>query len=164
MKGYILLEASISYIVVSLALVSLLPLFILSIRANKTTENIAVATHLAVELMEEVGTRKWDQKTPNPPQVVAVKSALGPDTDEPPADKRSFNDIDDFHGWTESPPLDPVMRPLAGFERYSRDVAVSYVDPDLKPSSIPTDYKKVTVCARFPASVPVCLDKVFANR
>jgi hypothetical protein len=163
-RGYILLEATIAYVVLSLALVSLLPLFILSIRANAATGRIATAVQLASELMEEVAARRWDQKTPVPPRIVPAGGQLGLDSGEAPADKRVFNDVDDFQGWSESPPQDPLGRPLPGLAGFSRDVAVSYVDAAFQPSTAPTDYKKVTVCARFPSSAPICLERVFTNR
>ena len=164
-RGFILLEASVIYILLSFALVALLPLFILSIRANKNTRHAVAATQLAVELLEEVRLRRWDEQTPRPPLGIAAPSAaMGPDAGETASDKRTFDDIDDFNGWTEAAPLDPVQRPLTGFEGYARDVSVRFVDAALNPAAGPTDYKHVTVCARRPPMKPVCLDTLLSNR
>ena len=114
-RGFVLVEVSITFVVLSLALVALLPVFMLAIRAAKGTERIEVASHLAAELMEEVRIRKWDSATPKPRRHVSKPGALGLETGEVASDKRTFDDIDDFAGWVEPRPLDPLMRPLAAF-------------------------------------------------
>jgi Tfp pilus assembly protein PilV len=162
--GYILLEATVAYVVLALALVSLLPLFILSIRANGASGRIAVAVHLSSELLEEISARRWDEKSGAPPRIVSAKSPLGLDPGDRSGDKSSFNDMDDFSGWSESPPQDPSGRPLPELSAYSRSVTVSFVDEAFKPSPSPTDFKKVTVCTGFSSSVPICLERVFFNR
>lgn len=163
-RGFILIEASISYIVLSLALIALVPLFILSLRANKASEKVAVATHLSQELLEEVRLHRWDQATPAPAVHIAAGGVLGLDAGENGADKRTFNDIDDFNGWSESPPQDPVMRPLPAFSTYSRAVTVRYLDASFAPSASQTDLKQVTVCTTALKMKPVCLDTILANR
>lgn len=163
-RGFILIEASISYVVLSLALVALVPMFILSLRANKASEKTAVAAHLAQELLEEVRLRRWDESTPAPAVHIAAGGSLGADAGENAADKRTFDDIDDFSGWSESPPADPVMRPLPDFSSYSRSVVVGYLDASFQASGSPTDLKQVTVCARAARMNPVCLDTILANR
>ena len=167
-RGFILVEASVVYVILSLALVALLPLFILCFRATQNTSYIMTATQLSSELLEEVRLRKWDQRTSWPPQAVSSGSPhLGPDPGETPGDKRSFNDVDDFDGWAEKPPLGPAMEPMPfGFAAYSRSVKIEYVNPDNpdQPSSSPTDYKRATVCAQSKTSSPVCLQTLFTNR
>lgn len=163
-RGFILIEASISYIVLSLALVALVPMFILSMRANKASEKVAVATHLCQELLEEVRLHRWDEATPAPAVHIAAGGALGVDAGETASDKRTFDDVDDFDGWTESPPQDPVMRPLAAFATYSRSVAVGYLNASFQPAGAPTDLKRVSVCATALKMKPVCLDTILTNR
>lgn len=163
-NGFILVEASIAYIVLALALVSLMPLFILSIRANKNAERVAVATHLSAELMEELRMRRFDERSPVPPAPIATASALGPDSGESPADKATFDDIDDFNGWLESPPSDPLGRPLARFADYRRSVTVGYVNAALNQVSGPDNRKRVAVCTTAPKTKPVCIETLFANR
>ena len=164
-RGFLLVEVSITYVVLSLALVALVPLFILSIRANKKTEQLAVAGFLSQELLEEIRLRKWDQLTPSPSSRIASGSAvLGIDAGEIASDKTTFNDVDDFNGWSESPPTDPLMRPIPGFNAYTRTVTVAYVDSTLAASAAPTDYKQVTACAAAPAMVPACVSTVLVNR
>jgi len=163
-RGFILIEASISYIVLSLALVALVPMFILSLRANAASEKVAVALHLSQELLEEVRLHRWDEATPAPAVHIAAGGALGVDAGENAADKRTFDDVDDFNGWTESPPQDPVMRPLAAFSSYTRTVSVQYLNASFQVSGAPTDLKQVAVCTSAPGMKPVCLDTILSNR
>lgn len=163
-RGFILIEASISYIVLSLALVALVPMFILSLRANAASEKVAAALHLSQELLEEVRLHRWDEATPAPAVHIAAGGALGVDAGENAADKRTFDDVDDFDGWTESPPQDPVMRPLTADSMYTRTVAVRYVNSSFQVSAAPTDLKQVTVCTAAPGMKPVCLDTILSNR
>lgn len=163
-RGFILVEASVTYVVLALALVALMPLFILSIRAAKNARRVAVATHLSVELLEEVRLRRFDEATPTPSAAIATPGALGLDAGETAADKAGFDDIDDFNGWSEAPPKDPVGRVLGAFPSYSRSVTVRYVSSDLSVSGSPTGYKQVTACTLAPSMKPVCLDTLVTNR
>ena len=158
------MEASLTTLVLSLALVALVPLFILSIRANKNMERIKVASQLSVELLEEIRLHRWDEQTPLARKALFVGSEVHLDKGESGSDKRTFDDIDDFNGWTESAPFDPVMRPLAEFAAYSRSVTVMYVNDDMTPASAPTAYKQVTVCTQAPKMIPVCLNSLFTDR
>lgn len=164
-RGFILTEVAIAYIVLTLAIAALVPVFIMAVRANKNTEHTQMAVHLAAELLEEVRLRKWDTNSPSPAAYVTVPSSvLGPEGGESATDKRTFDDVDDFNGWAESGVLDPVMRPLAAFSSYSRSVTVSYVTPALAASGVATDYKRIQACAWTPRISPVCLDTVVTNR
>ncbi|MFH1724271.1 MAG: hypothetical protein ABII00_06575 [Elusimicrobiota bacterium] len=162
-KGSVLIEASFTYVLLSFALVALMSVFLVTIRANKDTERVAAGTQLSVQLLEEVRLRRWDETTPTP-RAPATPSAIGADDGEAAADKAGFDDIDDFDGYSESPPADPLGQPIAEMAGYTRDVAVAYVDSSLQPDAGVTDYKRVTVCSRWPKMRPVCLDTVLTNR
>lgn len=163
-RGFILVEVSITYVILTLALVALLPVFMLAIRSAKGAEQIVAATQLATELMEEVCLRKWDQATPVPGVHISAPGVVGLEAGESVFDKRTFNDIDDFNGWTETPPKDPVMNDMADFKIYTRTVSVQYVDSSLSVSTTTTDYKQVTVCTRTQKMKPICLNTVVTNR
>lgn len=162
--GYVLLEVSVSYILLSLAIVALVPVFILGLKANKTTEKVQTAAYLSQELLEEVRMRKWDEKASGVNQYSGgYSSTLGPDAGESAADKSTFDDIDDFNGWTETTVKDPMNAAVANFPGYTRTVTVSYVDANLNASASPTDYKKIVVCTQIPGRNSVCLTTLATN-
>jgi len=139
----------VAYIVVSLAVISLMTMLVLALRANEASEATLIAAELAAELMEEVKLKKWDATNtylrPGYPSY-SKSSPLGPEGGEDINDKTTFHDLDDFNGYTESPPKDPVGRPLTAFGRYRRTVTMSYVTSSLAPTGSTTNYKLVTVC------------------
>ncbi len=164
-SGFLLLETSLSTFVIMTGLIAVLPLMALCVRASKDIVHVKTATQLSVELLEEIRLHKWDELTPSSLQAISLGTAtLGPDSGETAADKTTFDDLDDFNGWTESPPQDPTMQSLTALTGYTRSVTVSYVDSNLNASATPTDYKKVHVCTQWLQESPVCLDTLFTNR
>jgi Tfp pilus assembly protein PilV len=163
-RGFLLIEASTATLVLSLALVTLIPVFILALRSARQMEQITAGTQLSSQLMEEVCLRKWDTATPRPPIYIAGKTALGTDQGETASDKRTFDDVDDFNGWTESPPRDPMMNPMPDFAAYTRSVTVKYVNADLSAASGLTDYKYVSVCTSSRKLKPICMEIILTNR
>ncbi len=56
-------------------------------------------------------------------------ASIGPELDERATSDRSlFDDVDDFDGWSSSPPVDFAGETIAGAEGYSRAVEVVYVE------------------------------------
>jgi type II secretory pathway pseudopilin PulG len=164
-RGYILVEVSIAYLLLTLALVALLPVFIMAIRAGKNTEQLQVATYLTGELLEEVRMRKWDENTTATLGHIDDPSPIGPDAGETASNKTTFDDIDDFNGWSETPARDPLNALMPGLSAYSRTVTVSYVDSSLASTGgAASDYKMVKVCTRTAKTEPLCLQTLFTNR
>lgn len=162
--GFVLVEVTIAYILLVFALVALVPVFIIAIRAGTNTEGLQAATYLSTELLEEIRLRRWDERTSADGGHISAPSALGTDGAEDPADKRTFDDVDDFNGWTETPAVDPVMRALPDFRMYTRTAAVAYVDAALAVSVPVTDRKMITVCTRTAKISPSCMSTLVTNR
>jgi MSHA pilin protein MshD len=164
-RGFILVEVTITYMLLTVALIALLPVFILAIKAGKSTEQLQTATYLSQELLEEVRMRKWDQNSSSTPGHVSNPStSLGPDAGE--TDKTKFNDVDDFNGLSENPPKDPLNNSLTAFSAYTRTASVNYVDSSMVAISTPStsDYKQVKVCTSTSRLSGICLTTLFTNR
>lgn len=162
--GFVLVEVTIAYVLLVFALVSLVPVFIVAVRAGANTEQLQAATYLSTELLEEIRLRRWDERTPSGAGHIPVPSPLGVDGTESAADKRGFDDVDDFNGWTEPAVVDPVMRGLPQFRSYRRTATVAYVDATLAVSAPVTDYKMITVCTRTAGIAPSCMSTLVTNR
>lgn len=162
--GFVLVEVTIAYVLLAFALVALVPVFIVALRAGTNTEALQAATYLSTELLEEIRLRRWDERTASGGGHIAAPSALGVDGGENAGDKREFDDVDDFNGWTENGVRDPVMRVLAEFGSYTRTAAVAYVDADMNASAAVTDYKMITVCTRTAKISPSCMSTLVTNR
>ncbi|MBX3409268.1 MAG: prepilin-type N-terminal cleavage/methylation domain-containing protein [Phycisphaeraceae bacterium] len=81
----------------------------------------STAMSLALSLMAEVERLPYED-----PQG---GSSIGVNSGENPANKTTFDDVDDYHGWTESPPQAPDGTSLTAFSGWTRTVHVQFVDP-----------------------------------
>ena len=82
---------------------------------------------LAQAYIEEIQSRRFDEATPiggTPPcSVVTVScSAIGPDSEV----RVTFDDVDDYHGLDDLPPLDSLGQPLAEYPGFRVQVEVAY--------------------------------------
>ena len=143
-RGFTFVELLITLMFMTIALLAVTSQFPLGLRVSQTAEDLTVETNLAQELMEEIrGMLYWAD--PNRPPG----TPLGPDGE---ADRWSYNDVDDFDGYSETPPYDVQGNPMDGaggrpnLGRYSRSVSVTYADPAtyLSTAAI-THYKRGTV-------------------
>ncbi|MDP3049396.1 MAG: hypothetical protein Q8N12_08220 [Thermodesulfovibrionales bacterium] len=113
------------------------------------------ATNVTQALMEEIKTKKWDQNSPIPPGTAST--TLGPES-------ATYDDIDDFNNlppWNDTTCTDTVNVNNVVF---TREVDVCYVNPTTlgdclgtktnctRSGATPTDYKKITVTVRAPAT------------
>lgn len=163
-SGFIVIEASLTTFLIATAGVALVTVYFVTLRASTNSEYTTLASNLSLRLMEEVRMRKWDERSPVPSNYTRRRSSIGVDGGETSADKTTFDDIDDFNGWKESPPLDPMMRVIPGFSVFSTSVAVRYVSPTtLAPSGGTTDFKQISVCTWTAKRKSVCLDTLITN-
>ena len=163
-KGYLLVEVSIAYLIMALAITALVPAFIISIKANKNTEKIQVAVGLSRELLEEVRLRKWDENASYGIYTTLYSTSLSTDTGETATNKTTFDDVDDFNGWFEDGAKDPMNGSLSQFSAYERSVAVVYVTSANAVSAATTDWKRITVCTKTDGLSDVCLATLVTNR
>ena len=109
------------------------------------TANTVRGKKLAHDLMQEIL-----QKSYQGPIATAV---LGPQPSEvtKPPTRSLFIDVDDYAGWSESPPANTSGVPYMGFSGWTRSVNVQWADPvSLAPTaSIYTGLKLITVTVSF---------------
>lgn len=168
-RGHILLEAVMTSFIIAGAMTALASALIMTVKSNVNSEASVVSVQLSLRLLEEIRLRRWDERTKSPPAPTYIRrnqsSTIGRDGGESAADKRDYDDIDDFNGWTESPPKDPVMGNLAQFDDYTSSVTVSYLNiTTLARIGTKTDFKGVTVCSWRKKRKSICLDTIITNR
>jgi len=135
-SGISLIEAIVSIILLAFALTSLIALFsnvsVLAVQGEfRNTSDM-----IAQEFVEEILTRRFDE--------LSVKSGgnwsvIGVDSGENATDMTTFDDIDDFDGWSES-----LGWPYAGFTRSALVIYVADSDLDVA-STRDKNYKRVNV-------------------
>jgi len=100
---------------------------------------------LAHDLMQEILQKSYQGPIPT--------AVLGPqpsETTNPPT-RSLFIDVDDYAGWTESPPANKSGVPYTGFTGWTRSVSVQWADPVSLASTAAayTGLKLITVTVSF---------------
>lgn len=79
------------------------------------------------------GDPNWHTASPSMTMIYRAygnyEIALGIDPGEDSGNRENFNDVDDYNGWSASPPQDPSGTVLKGLEGWKRQVEVAWVDP-----------------------------------
>lgn len=141
-SGFTLVESVMSMLIVSILLVA-------AVRATgasglvqyKTAEKTA-ARLLADGLMSDI--------TALPYEDPIVTPLFGVEAGETSTSKANYDDIDDFNGWTESPPQDKDGNTIPNFSTWSRSVVVERVN-SATPSTVAgaeTGAKRITVTVK----------------
>lgn len=116
-----MVEVIVAMVLLSALLGGVLSAVEMSARTQRGTQVRLMAVSLASDLMEEVcGTAYWDPD---------LGGGFGVGADEDPSDRSTFDDVDDYYAWVESPPTFRDGTPIPGAEGWTRRVIVRWVDP-----------------------------------
>jgi hypothetical protein len=106
---------------------------------------------LASDLMEEVLSKSWDENStavgPIADGLKTPPASLGPESGEA---RLAFDDIDDYNGYSESPPKAQDGQAVEGFAEFTRSVQVYYVRGGstgdyATQESVVTNFKKIII-------------------
>lgn len=145
-RGSTLVEAMVSALLVGILSVGTLTA-IGAVSRSRQLMNTRVRAHdLAQMLLAEVLQKHYlDDLVP--------ESGIGLNPGEV-APRINFDDVDDFHNWDATPPVDHSGNPLAEYPGWRRQVFVQWVNPgNLVPSVSETQLKKITVRVTSPLGV-----------
>lgn len=140
-----MIEVVLSFIVVSLMLLAALEVVAASRRTIAIAERRATARFLADELLTLAFSKSYSD-----PNETAI---LGLEISELLATKSSFDDVDDFNGWEESPPTTADEKKMTDYAGWSREATVEWVLPGAPSTVQPseTNAKRITVIAKYNA-------------
>lgn len=131
-RAFSLLEVVVSLFLVGTIMVVALEALTAATRGRARNSNQAQAAHLAHSLLQEI----LDHPYLEPDDT----AAFGPETGETATGTRAaFDDVDDYHGWSATPPetKDGTAVPLSS--DWTRKVAVQWVQPNSINVNSPTD-------------------------
>lgn len=113
---------------------------------------------LARQLLAEILQQSYED-----PDVPTV--ALGPDAGDFGSARTGFDDVDDYEGWSKSPPRDRYGGGKSYLADWSREVSVNWVDPaDLGQTSVTeTKAKRIIVTVKHRGLVMSELTAVRTN-
>ena len=115
--------------------------------------------------LDEIMARRYDETTPNggvPPCAPCTPSGAFDDGEA----RADFDDVDDYDGVDDSPPLDAEGLPRMNYDGYRVQVAVAYPDPARVAAlglDDPSDAKIVTVTITRPAGTTMQFSNVRGN-
>jgi MSHA pilin protein MshD len=138
-EGFTLVEAVVSLIIVATMLVAALSTVGASRLSQQRTSQYNRGQLLAESLMAEILAQ--DYLDPNDTPVFGTESGESTTT------RADFDDVDDYHGWSSSPPVEKDGTLLSGLTGWQRSVTVEWVNPD-DPGEVKafeTGAKRITV-------------------
>lgn len=139
--GLNLTEVTISTFLVGLVIVAAMRATGSVVITQGVTDNSQDGATLAQALLAEIMQCHYIEET---------APVFGPESDETgtPNLRTLFDDVDDYHGWSSTPPRPKTSTTaLAGYEGWTRSVQVAWVEPTAPLTASPTDkgFKRITV-------------------
>jgi len=119
--GFTLAESVVALLIVSIMLAAALNMVGSAARGRQVHVAQSRGPALAGHLMSEVLHARYAEPDGG--------SGWGPDVGESGASRRDFDDVDDYHNWTASPPEMKNGTVVDGYDGWTRRVRVSYADP-----------------------------------
>ncbi len=136
--GISMAETIISTMLIGFVLVSTLQIVGPMVQSTSLHTDRLLAANLANELTEEISTKFWTSPVLNDPE------SMGPGATETRA---TYDDVDDYHGWSASPPKMSTDQANIYLGGWTRSVTVEHVlvSNPLLTSGSSTGLKRVVV-------------------
>ncbi|MCK7471177.1 MAG: prepilin-type N-terminal cleavage/methylation domain-containing protein [Desulfomicrobium escambiense] len=143
-KGFSLIEVVITIVIVSIAVTGVITVFLTATQKGIDPVLEIKSVELGQALMDEIMLKRYDESTPEGGGRILDPTAIpGPESGE--TTRMDFDDIDDYHGYTDggtNPVLDQIGHPVPGYSGFQRTVEVGYFDTDHQPTA-PGNWKRI---------------------
>lgn len=121
LAGFTMVECAVAMLLTSVLMVISLGALAASKRREAATVDQLRAEQIACDLMNEILNQAYQE----PGGTVL----FGPETGETGGTRAAFDDVDDYAGWTSTPPNDRSGTAIPGFTGWTRRVTVEWADP-----------------------------------
>lgn len=155
--GFTMVELVLTMVVISIAALGVMSSLAFAVQHQSDGLWQAKSVALARTYFEEIMAKRYDEATPNgglPPCSPSSTACSDPSGFVDSGEARaSFDDVDDFDGLFESPPLAPDGTPRPDYLNYRVEVDVRYpeaAEAGLLGLDTPTDMKIVDVAVTTP--------------
>jgi prepilin-type N-terminal cleavage/methylation domain-containing protein len=141
--AFTLVEVMVSMAIMAILLVSAMRLSGAAGLDRQKTSQRAVASGLADELMADIQRCAYSDPTSTP--------LFGVEAGESASNKTTFDDVDDFNGWTENTIQSSAGVARTDLARWTRKVVVEWVNPaaPTTTSTTATGVKRITVTVLY---------------
>ncbi|GIK18001.1 MAG: prepilin-type N-terminal cleavage/methylation domain-containing protein [Leptolyngbya sp. PLA2] len=138
-RGFSLVEVIVAILVLAALLAASLNTVAASASMQRHAADRARARVLALDLLNEARRHPYDDPI--------AGSGTGPGAGEINGTRSLFNDVDDFNGWSASPPQRTDGSAIPGFDGWTRACTVEYVSVANPATTVLTDsgVKRITV-------------------
>ncbi len=127
-RGFTMVESLVCIVIVGVMLVAALRTVSASNLAQVSVANRGVGGMLAQSLMDEIMAQQFENPT---------FPTFGPEAGE--TSRSTFNDVDDYYNYTESPPKNLDGSTISNMTGWARSVDVGWADPTNLNKNINTD-------------------------
>jgi len=165
-RGFSIVESAVSIVIVAVMVVAALNTLAGAVQARQVRMQQGRARTLALDLLGEVVANYYEEPATIVDQTMVLADAstidipqtdpdatpvFGPEPGEADGTRRNFDDVDDYHAWTSSPPETKDGTPLDGYVGWSRSVRVWYANlATLTPTVPNTGLKLIQVTVMSP--------------
>jgi MSHA pilin protein MshD len=144
-RGFTLVEAVISVLLVSVMLVASLNTVGAFARSRNIRQDESRSLLLAQQLMGEIVQCAYAD-----PSSTGTSYPLGPENSET---RPTYNDVDDYNGYSQTTPTTKTGLALTGFSGWKRTVKVEFFDPaTLAVATSDKGLKRITVTVTSPTN------------
>ena len=167
-RGFSLIEAVATILVLGIALMAVVQTMSFAFRKQSDGLWQSRTVALAEAYLEEMSAKRYDEAT-SPGGIPACApaatpcSTVGPDAGET---RVTYDDVDDYHGLDESPPLDATGTARSGYDGFRVQITVAYLDAAQVTAlglDDPSDAKRVEIRVTPPASSALAFHQLWAN-
>ena len=140
--AFSLVEAVVSTVIVACLFVAAMSTVAASKKAELSVSSRLCGQQLALDLMNEILQQAYADPL--------YPLGFGLDPNESTTSRALWDDVDDYNGWTESPPQTKNGVPMAGLQGWSRSVVVEWADPVTlnATTTANTGIKRITVTVK----------------
>lgn len=121
-QGTSLIEVVVSTVIVAFVISAALQTVATAVDLRTSTFDLQLGPSLSRSLMSEIMSAEYAD-----PDVENI--TLGPDIGENTGNRLSFDDVDDYQGWTANPPVNPDGSVMPIGMGWSREASVEFLDP-----------------------------------
>jgi len=121
-RGFSYVEVILAAVIMSILLVSTMRLFGNLARSTHAGTEQDAAVHLALEMIQEIKNQNY--------QDPVISDNFGPEADEDTSTRMDFDDIDDYHNWESTPPMNRLGQYDNYYDHLTRKVKVKFVKSD----------------------------------
>ncbi|MEX2215961.1 MAG: type II secretion system protein [Phycisphaeraceae bacterium] len=156
-RGFTLIETTIAVLIISVMYAAVLNTLGSArkgeLLVTARQKGLELAKHLMGEIVQQA---YWDPEG---------KAGMGPGADENNGTRSPFDDVDDYAGWTESPPTYKNGTAMPGFTGWTRKVLVTWVSTTSPKTTVGSEsgLKSIEVIVEFNGKTVATLTALRAN-